>query len=66
MTDDFIKKALDEAFKMYNGLLENRAQIAGELAQVDEQIAKVKPKIVGLAALTDDIDEDSPLGRFLF
>lgn len=65
MTDDFIKKALNEAFKVYTTLLEDREQKANELAQVDERIAKVKPKIVGLAALTDDIPEDSPLGQFL-
>jgi len=64
MADELIMKALEEAYKLVLFHRNQRAAGLRLVAQADEEIAKVTPKIIGLAALVD-VPEDSELGQFV-
>lgn len=64
MADDLIKQALEANYKAYISLKNNRARAIEDLAEINEQIAKITPKIIGLSALVD-VPQDSELGMFL-
>lgn len=65
MSDEFTMKALEENYKALLKLRHERAQAEQSLAEIDERIAKITPKVIGLAALVDEVPEDSELGQFL-
>ena len=65
MTDEFTMKALEENYKRLVSLRNQRSQMERDLEQLNEEIAKATPRVVALAALVEDVPEDSDLGRFL-
>jgi hypothetical protein len=64
MADELIMQALEEAYKLVLFHRNQRAAGLRLVAQADEEIAKVTPKIIGLAALVD-VPEDSELRQFV-
>jgi len=58
MSDEFTMKALEEKYKALLKLRYQRAHAERSLAQIDEQIAKLTPKVIALAALVDEVPED--------
>lgn len=65
MSDDFIKKALENAAIDYIALMGRRMQAERVLAEVDREAAKLSFKIVSLAALCDDIPKDTVITETL-
>src|SRR5258708_6399628 len=65
MADEKIMEALEENYRLLVSLRNERAQGLQMVAEATEGIAKVTPKIIGLAALLDDVPEDSEIGQVL-
>jgi hypothetical protein len=65
MADEKIMEALEENYRLLVSLRNERAKGLQMVATATEGIAKVTPKIIGLAALVDSVPEDSEIGQFL-
>ncbi|HBB95594.1 MAG TPA: hypothetical protein DC054_09395 [Blastocatellia bacterium] len=65
MADDLILQALEAHYKAYISLKNDRQRAHEELAQINDAIATITPKIIGLSALVE-VPEDSELSTFLF
>jgi hypothetical protein len=65
MSDDFIKKALKDAFaSVIEGQLEVR-KLQDQVAKAKQRQAKQVLKLISLAALADDIPENTDIGQVL-
>lgn len=63
MTDDFIKKALEDVVAVYAELVFQKQDLEKQRKVIDQRMARVGMKIISLANLCEDIPEDSLVGR---
>jgi len=64
MADELIMQALQANYELLESLRERRLDAEVTLSQIDEEIAQITPKIIGLAALVE-VPTDSKIERFL-
>lgn len=65
MADDLILQALEAHYKAYISLKNDRSRAYEELGMINDAIARITPKIIGLSALVD-VPVSSELGIFLY
>lgn len=66
MEEHIFQAALIDAKEAFERLQEGRQQLDLQAALLDQQIALLRSKIIGLARLLDEQpDDDSPMGKFL-
>jgi hypothetical protein len=63
--DEVFKTALNDAYKKLDEMLAEQAELDQRRIALDRDIARWGEKIVHLAALVDDIPEESNVGRFM-
>ena len=63
--NDPVKAALDQSLEKLRELLSQRIRLTMELAGVEWQLARLRPKIVGLATLSDEPPNDEYFDLFL-
>jgi hypothetical protein len=63
--DEVFKNALNDAYKKLDSMLAEQSELDQRRIALDRDIARWSEKIVHLAALVDDIPEESNVGRFM-
>lgn len=64
MADELIMQALQANYDLLVAMRDDRANAELAIAAIDEEVARITPKIIGLAALVD-VPANSEIGRFL-
>jgi hypothetical protein len=63
--EDPIKTALDQSLQKLGELTWKKITLNMQMAAVDQEIAKLRPKIIGLAALSDEPPKDELFDLFI-